>query len=764
MQLNKRAVLAIIPVVSVCYLFVFWGSFLNQSEALLAEKLSRSRLEVSNLTLSVERYSNFGEGFVASLLQSKVLKAALKTDDRRYQVVTVDRRLSAITQQFSSTHFTELSVLVMNSEGETLFYYEDGDDPFAELDRVFKSRVLTELGKGDSRRLIIDGAQHKLQYIRRVNIETMRAPLYPDDREAVTIALLFDMPGLNKELQRLLADSSLRAVVSTLPHEKVGETHGYGATAEVSALLRLEVTIDQEQLSRDVRRLLLELALSFLVIVCFSAWVLLALIRRYITEPIHQLQSGIGEAIERQQPLPDYSEGCDEISQLGREFSQLYSQLQGAYESKKELAETDSLTRLDNRYTFGQCLNRMLDRSKLSGAKMALLYIDLDNFKAVNDRYGHEMGDLILREFSSRLCDALRITDLVMGRDQSVARLAGDEFGVLLPDILRELDLYPVCERIIKLFEGGFLSSQGNFSISASIGVAIYPDDGDNAVELTRNADAAMYQAKASGRDQYAFYSAELAERTRRERSIDLALKALPFDEFTLYYMPIINPEDGSVKSVEALLRWQSPSLGFVSPVEFIPIGEANGVFEALDLWVVKQALRDTPRLWEVFGEDLITSVNISSAQLNSGEFFLNLMLCFQQSEIPTNRIQLEITETFAVDIGAHAEANLALLKQAGFILALDDFGTGYTSLSQLVDYPLDVIKIDKSLVDRMVDTRGRDLVLSLIDFCKRQGFSVTVEGVETAEQAGLLTDGGADTLQGFYFFKPQPLEAFADE
>jgi len=342
--------------------------------------------------------------------------------------------------------------------------------------------------------------------------------------------------------------------------------------------------------------------------------------------------------------------------------------------------------------------------------------------------------------------------------------LAGDEFGVLLPDIQREVDLYPVCERIIKLFEGGFNSSRGKFSISASIGIAIYPDDGSSAVELTRNADAAMYQAKASGRDQYAFYSAELAERTRRERSIDLALKSQPFDEFTLYYMPIISTEDSSVKSVEALLRWQSPTLGFVSPVEFIPIGEANGVFEALDLWVVQRTLRDTPRLLEFFGEGLIVSINISSAQLNSGGGFLNLMLCFQQSEIPTNRIQLEITETFAVEIGAHVEANLSLLKQAGFILALDDFGTGYTSLSQLIDYPLDVIKIDKSLVDRMVDERGRDLVLSLIGFCKQQGFSVTVEGVETAEQADMLTAGGADSLQGFHFSKPQALEAFADD
>ena len=764
MTLNKRATLLILPLLSLCCLLMFWGGYQSRTAVLFNTHLDQARLAASHVLLGVERYSNFGEGFFSSLLQSKVLRTGLKSTDKRYQLMTIEPSISAIIQQFPAIPFPELTLLVLDAQGEPLFYFQDNEDPFAEPGRDFQARALAAKDTLEDRRTFIaapDG--YRLQFIRRVNLETMRPPLYADDPDAVVIALLFDMPDLSEELQQLalVQGYGTQLLPALLRFEQLQEA---SVSEELEGLLQLVLTLNRDALAAARYKLAWQMLVALVGFLLAINLMILGLIRRYITGPISCLQFSISEAIHHHRELPDYSEGSDEVSLLGRDFCELYGELQASYQATKTVAETDNLTQLNNRNTFGQFLERMIERAQYAQTHLALLYIDLDNFKFVNDRYGHEAGDLLLREFSAALSAALRVTDTLMSRDSQLARLGGDEFGVLLPEVARDEDVRLVCERILRLFDDGFETSEGRFPVSASIGVALYPRDGASPLELTCNADAAMYQAKEAGRDQYSFYSSELAERARRERTIADELQKHPFDEFTLFYMPIIKATDGSVKSVEALLRWTSPSLGFISPAEFIPIAESKGVFEKLDLWVVNRALDDTPRLLEIFGEQLIVSVNISSAQLNSGEFFLNLMSCFARREIDKRSIQLEITETFAAGMSARVEANLALLKQAGFSLALDDFGTGYTSLAQMVDYPLDVIKIDKSLVDRMDEARGRDMVLSLVGFCKQQGFSVTAEGVETAEQAQLLTAAGIDSLQGFYFAKPQPLEAFAAE
>jgi len=762
MKLNKRAVLIILPALSVCFLAMLLTVYRYQSQVLLDMKLAQARLEISNLALIVDRYNNFGEDFIASLLKSKVVKFGLSTKKGRYKAIVVERQINATLKQFPSLSFSEFSVLVLAASGEKLLHFEGGDNPFSELDPEFFSRVKEATEKAvKDRRLILEGGKSKLQFVRRINLTTLREPVYQDDDDAVVIALQFDAVKLDNKIKQLINVYGYQVLESALEDEPV-VVSGHHVQASAADIVRFTLVIDQSRLETERQTLLLRITAVFIVFVVFVGLVLIGLIRRYITAPIHTLQGAISESIHNEEPLALTHQGNDEVSILAREFTQIYSRMQEAYRISKDMAEIDSLTRLHNRYTFSQCLVRLLERAQRSKTQLALLYIDLDNFKAVNDSYGHQVGDLLLQEFSQALCSVLRVTDLVLTRERSVARLAGDEFGVLLADVARPSNLLVVCERILKLFEGGFNSSRGRFRISCSIGIAVYPGDGDSAEELTRNADAAMYQAKSHGRDQFQFYSSELADRTRRENAIESELIKQPFDEFTLNYMPIINASDGRVKSVEALLRWHSPNLGFVSPAEFIPIAESRGVFEALDLWVINQALDDTPKLRDIFGEDLIVAVNISSAQLSSGEFFLSLMMCFQSRQLGTRNIQLEITETFAADMNARVEANLNLLKQAGLTLALDDFGTGYTSLSQMVDYPLDVIKIDKSLVDRMVDERRRDMVLSLVDFCKRQGFSVTAEGIETQQQAEELKAAGVDGLQGFYFAKPQPLSEFA--
>jgi len=368
-----------------------------------------------------------------------------------------------------------------------------------------------------------------------------------------------------------------------------------------------------------------------------------------------------------------------------------------------------------------------------------------------------------LQEFAQRLTNVVRLKDIVMGDDRDLARLAGDEFAVIVHDFPDDMVLNKMADRILAIFSAGFNCSAGHFPVTASIGIAVYPKDGDNSTDLIVNADAAMYQAKDAGKNQYAYYSQKLALKARREQQIETELKKKDFSEFVLYYMPLIDAKSGNIMGVEALLRWFSSELGVVSPAEFIPIAESRGLFEDLDLWVFNRALDDLDSLQGILGVGGKLSINISSAQLGSNVFFLNLMSALQKKGGLSQYLELEITETFEAIMSSQVEANLNLFKQAGFSLALDDFGAGHTSLIQLMDYPIDVIKIDKSLIDRMMGG-GLNLVIALIHFCKRQDIFVTAEGVETAEQAEALREAGVDALQGYYYDQPMALDKLLEK
>jgi len=369
----------------------------------------------------------------------------------------------------------------------------------------------------------------------------------------------------------------------------------------------------------------------------------------------------------------------------------------------------------------------------------------------------------LLQEFAQRLTNVVRLKDIVMGDDRDLARLAGDEFAVIVHDFPDDMVLNKMADRILAIFSAGFNCSAGHFPVTASIGIAVYPKDGDNSTDLIVNADAAMYQAKDAGKNQYAYYSQKLALKARREQQIETELKKKDFSEFVLYYMPLIDAKSGNIMGVEALLRWFSSELGVVSPAEFIPIAESRGLFEDLDLWVFNRALDDLDSLQGILGVGGKLSINISSAQLGSNVFFLNLMSALQKKGGLSQYLELEITETFEAIMSSQVEANLNLFKQAGFSLALDDFGAGHTSLIQLMDYPIDVIKIDKSLIDRMMGG-GLNLVIALIHFCKRQDIFVTAEGVETAEQAEALREAGVDALQGYYYDQPMALDKLLEK
>lgn len=419
--------------------------------------------------------------------------------------------------------------------------------------------------------------------------------------------------------------------------------------------------------------------------------------------------------------------------------------------------EFDALTGLVSRLSFRKQLATELLHSHQQRQPLTLLYLDLDNFKYVNEKHGYEIGDKLLKSVARRL--TYLVNRQVKGTSAGpwLARLSGDEFAIVLPQY-STTQAEPIVHKIRELFLEGFHFELGAFPISASIGIASFPLDGHTVTQLVSNAEMAMNQAKSSGGNRHKIYSYHLARIARRHHLIEQELKHADLDEeFSLHYMPIVDRQ-GKVHSCEALLRWHSANLGPVYPDEFIPIAESAGLFRKIDLWVARQAMADYAALQQLFSPEVTLAINVSSAELSSRSFYAALIQTAQQLAVPATGIELEITETFAKE---HSEAvldRLAKLQSKGFSIAIDDFGSGYTSLIQMVDFPVDRVKFDKSLVERLCGEHKEQMLSSLVHLCHQQQITIVAEGVETEAQKQSLLDAGVDCLQGYLFGKPMPL------
>lgn len=621
------------------------------------------------------------------------------------------------------------------------------------VDGLFSGKITQK------RELVIDLAVTGIAYAKIVEPRTLRKPVLNDWSDALAVVVQFGMSSFDELKSELRSEGYSVQITAAEDQLLERNLQGIYLTQPLLEGYWLNIDYDSDYLTEKLRRLLVIITLGSVFVVAVITFSLIVLIEHYVTQPIVRLERNL-ELADEVGGLPHPSDAKDEVSSLERTFHGLYNQLKSSYEAIKTLAETDPLTHLLNRRQFNQTLEKILSRIG-PDRKLALLYIDLDNFKYVNDNFGHEAGDQLLIEFSERLKHQFRPTDIVLSITNAISRLAGDEFCVLIYDFENDAVIQKAAERIVGMFSEGFQTAIGDFPVSASVGVAVYPRDGTTVQELIVNADASMYQAKSAGKNQFAFYSKELADKNQRFIQIEVALKNVDYSEFSLFYMPQVDSQTGLVTGVEALIRWNSPSLGFVSPAEFIPIAEATGVFRQLDLWVIRKVLSDRAQLLGILGSDARISINISAAQLNSGSFFLDLMLITQQMNQSAKNLVLEITETFAATMSETLSSNLSLLKQAGFELALDDFGTGYSSIVQLLDYPIDEVKIDKYMIDRLGYQKG-GMVKAMATFFKSFGYRVTAEGVETQDQVEMLQRMDIDTLQGYFYSKPVPIHQLA--
>ena len=418
------------------------------------------------------------------------------------------------------------------------------------------------------------------------------------------------------------------------------------------------------------------------------------------------------------------------------------------------MAHYDSLTSLPNRVLFYDRLRQAIRRASRSGSRLGLLFVDLDHFKNVNDSLGHHVGDILLQAVAARLGNLIRDVD-------TLSRQGGDEFLILLPDIAATEDAGLVAEKIIAAFDAPFVAQGHELHVSPSVGIAVYPDDGDDEAQLIKHADIAMYQSKASGRNRYHFFRPSMDDRVAEVITVTNDLRsAADRGELFLLYQPQVDIASGRIVGVEALLRWNHAQRGLISPGVFIPIAEDTGQIIAIGDWVLRQAVNRLKRWSDQGMGELSMSVNISARQLQTREpLSRRVAELLSTAGVPAERLELEVTES---SFARQAEAALAELHQIGCKMAIDDFGTGYSNLSYLKRFHIDKLKVDQAFVrDISSDPEDAAIVEAVISLARSLGMRVTAEGVETREQLGFLRDKGCDEVQGFLFSRPLPEEEF---
>ena len=428
-----------------------------------------------------------------------------------------------------------------------------------------------------------------------------------------------------------------------------------------------------------------------------------------------------------------------------------------------QLAMFDSLTGLPNRQSFLNRIERETRRAERNGSSFAVLFMDLDGFKNINDTMGHEAGDLALQRAAERLREGVRPTDVVSRlhggpADIEIARLGGDEFTALIVDLARPEDAHVVASRILALMRRPFMLAGREVSLSTSIGIALFGADGKDASTLLKHADTAMYHAKDSGRDNYRFYSASLTEQVVKRMALENDLRsALERQEFTLHYQPQYDAASGNINGVEALIRWLHPGHGMVSPAEFIAAAEHSGLIVPIGQWVLQTACADAAR-WRDAGRAMRVAVNLSPVQFKDPNLVGMVLDALRQTGLTPDLLELEITEGVALQDTAVTTQTLRAFRDHGVQIALDDFGTGYSSLSYLKRMPLHCLKIDQSFVAGLPDdAQDRSIIGAILAMASGLGLRVTAEGVETAQQAQLLRQMGCHTLQGYFYSKPVP-------
>ena len=454
-----------------------------------------------------------------------------------------------------------------------------------------------------------------------------------------------------------------------------------------------------------------------------------------------------GKAVDKNYPA-DLMQGIIWIVDDITEKHNMINELQKKTTLLDFKAHHDDLTGLPNRTLYRDRVEQAIEKSKRSNNKFAILFIDLDHFKEVNDSLGHDAGDKVLLEATSRLKSSIR------GED-TLARLGGDEFTILFEEITRFQDITSLARKILNQFRDPFVIEEHKLYISCSIGVSIYPDDGNSGEDLLKYADNAMYKAKEEGRNNFRFYTQEMTELAFERMMLESNIRqAIENNEFKVYYQPQYNAQKKQIIGMEALIRWNHPTLGMIPPSKFIPFAEESALIIDIDNWMMENAIKEVSN-WRKEGIDTgILSLNLAIKQLESASFLKNLQQIMQRYEFDPEWLKLEILER---DVMKYPDQNIQKLKELkslGISIALDDFGVGNSSLMYLKEFPIDQIKIDQSFV-RGIEGDDNTILLAIIALASALKLNIIAEGVESKKEVDFLLEHDCIFIQGYYFYKP---------
>lgn len=527
-------------------------------------------------------------------------------------------------------------------------------------------------------------------------------------------------------------------------------------------------TIGTIVLVADMRELksrlssILQSAILVLSIAAGVAYLLSVRLQKIISLPILNLVNTMRQVSETKDfSLRADKPGNDEIGQLYDGFNEMLQEieernlvLRQRQEHLQELAHFDTLTRLPNRVLFHDRLQQSMNLALRSGQLVAVIFIDLDRFKDINDTLGHRTGDLLLQQVADRMGLVLRDCD-------TVARLGGDEFTIFAQNIKSVKNACRVAQKLIDLFEIPYSLDGQQVFITSSIGITIFPDDGETIDTLLMNADIAMYHAKADGKNAFRLYNKEMNQQASERVSLLTDLrKALDLKQLFLMYQPKFDSVTGAITGVEALIRWQHPERGLIPPARFIPLAEESGAIQAITEWVLKTACKQAKTWSETSKTPFSVAVNLSAYSLKRNNAPIMVQQVLAETGLPPGLLELELTESMLIENDQHAEETLHNLKNLGIMIAIDDFGTGYSSLSYLHRFPIDSLKIDRSFVWSMNQSESDlAIVVAIIAMAHSLHLKVIAEGVETEEQLAQLRKFGCETIQGYLLGRPTTAE-----